>query len=699
MRSVSMRSKAWCGVSGALAVLLLTACAPGDIAVEGTFGSTVDADRLAAAGEESSTWLSYGRTYDEQRFSPLDQVNRETVGRLGLAWTYDTGRGRGHEATPLVENGVMFFTSSFSVVYAVDAKSGEEVWVYDPDVPGAWARNACCDAVNRGVALWQGHVFVGTLDGRLVKIDAETGEPVWDINTIDRERPYTITGAPRVVKGKVIIGNGGAEYGVRGYVSAYDADSGDLVWRFFTVPGDPSKPFEHDGLEEAAATWNGEWWTIGGGGTVWDSMAFDPELDLLYVGTGNGTPWSRALRSPGGGDNLYLSSILALDPDDGRLVWHYQTTPADNWDYTATQHIVLADLEIDGAQRKVLMQAPKNGFFFVLDRETGELLSAEKYSLATWATHVDLETGRPVEAPEGYYDDVAKVIYPSPGGAHNWQPMAFHPGTGLVYIPSHERAGFYGLDRDFEYTPGGNWNVGTGFTDEEAANFEEAPSRALLLGWDPVAQEARWAYEQPSESNGGLLATAGDLVFQGTSDGRFAAFDAASGEVLWSVQTDVGILAAPISYELDGEQYVSVLAGYGGVGGGPHAVAVRKENPGRLFTFKLDATVPIPEVPDKNLVLAEVEEPTGTAEQIANGQRLYGEHCSRCHGSQAIGRGFISDLRYSRAAVHNGWDSIVLDGRYATMGMDSFADVLDPEDSTDIHRYVVAQIELARAEE
>ncbi|MEM9405080.1 MAG: PQQ-dependent dehydrogenase, methanol/ethanol family [Acidobacteriota bacterium] len=658
----------------------------------------MDSVRLAAAAAETESWLSYGRTYDEQRFSPLDQVNSETVGRLGLAWSYDTGRGRGHEATPLVEGGVMYFTSSFSVVYAVDARTGEELWIYDPDVPGAWARNACCDAVNRGVALWEGHVFLGTLDGRLVKIDATTGEVVWEINTIDRERPYTITGAPRVVKGRVIIGNGGAEYGVRGYVSAYDVESGDLAWRFFTVPGDPSLPFEHDGLEQAAETWSGEWWIIGGGGTVWDSMAFDPELDLLYVGTGNGTPWSRTHRSPGGGDNLYLSSILALDPDDGRLVWHYQTTPADNWDYTATQHIVLADLEIEGARRRVLMQAPKNGFFFVLDRETGELISAEKYSVATWATHVDMETGRPVEAPEGYYDDGAKVIYPAPGGAHNWQPMAFHPGTGLVYIPSHERSGYYGFDEEFEYTPGGNWNLGTGVTKEEEANEPQAPRRALLLGWDPVAQEARWSYEQPSESNGGLLATAGDLVFQGTSDGRFAAFDAASGDLLWSVQTDVGILAAPITYELDGEQYVSVLAGYGGVGGGPHAIAMTKENPGRLFTFKLDATAPIPEVPDKKRVLASIDEPHGTPEQIENGARLYGEHCSRCHGSEAVGRGVISDLRYSRAAVHEGWDSIVLDGRYSTMGMDSFADVLSAEDSTNIHRFVVAQMDLARAE-
>ncbi len=682
-----MRRTLWIQGSTALAMaaLGLGACAPSADVDEPP--QEVAAQRITAADAEPGSWLTHGRTYSEQRFSPLDQVDLDSVGRLGLAWTYDTGKRRGHEATPLVADGVMYFTSPWSVVYAVDAATGEEKWIYDPDVPGPWGRNACCDVVNRGVALWKGHVYLGTLDGRLVKIDAATGEPVWDINTIDRERPFTITGAPRVVKGKVIIGNGGAEYGVRGYVSAYDADTGDMLWRFFTVPGDPSLPFEHDGLAEAAETWSGEWWHIGGGGTVWDSMAYDPELDLLYVGTGNGTPWARSHRSPGGGDNLYLVSILALDPDEGRLVWHYQTTPADNWDYTATQHIMLADLQIDGEPRQVLMQAPKNGFFFVLDRATGELISAEKFARVTWATHVDLETGRPVESEEANYDEVAQVIYPGPGGAHNWQPMAFHPGEGLVYIPAHDRPSYYGFDENFEYTPGGNWNVGLGLTDEEIANRPPMERRAFLLAWDPVAQEARWSHDQPSGSNGGLLATAGGLVFQGTSDGKFAAYDAASGEPVWDVQLDIPALAPPVSYEIDGEQYVSILAGFGG------GIALTKETQGRMFTFKLDANEELPEVPDRTLVVADVFEPSGTPEQIARGGRLYQRHCRRCHN----GRGTITDLRYSRAAVHNGWDSIVLEGRYGTMGMDSFADVLTPRDATDIHRWVIAQMEEARS--
>ena len=484
LRAIRVRPVSLAIVSVA-ALLLATGFAAQTPPTRESAGSTrVTGERIVEADREPGAWLSHGRTYDEQRFSPLAEINADNVSRLGLAWTYDTGRDRGHEATPLVSDGVMYLTTSWSGVHAVDLRSGEEKWIYDPDVPMEWGYNACCDVVNRGAALWGGHVFVGTIDGRLVKLDAETGEVVWDVSTIDRTRPYTITGAPRVVKGKVIIGNGGAEYGVRGYVSAYDADSGELDWRFYTVPGDPSKPFEHSELEMAAETWTGEWWKVGGGGTVWDSMAFDPELDLLYVGTGNGSPWARTLRSPGGGDNLFLCSILALDPDDGRLVWYYQTTPADNWDYTSVQHIMLADLEIDGRDRKVLMQAPKNGFFYVLDRATGELLSAEKYTRATWASHVDMDTGRPIETEQANFDHEPKLIYPGPAGGHNWQPMAFSPSTGLVYIPTRNEGEVYKLDEAFEYDAR-LWNLGVHWEDPRVRAMYDAmpPFTGALKAW------------------------------------------------------------------------------------------------------------------------------------------------------------------------------------------------------------------------
>ena len=515
-------------------------------------------------------WLLHGRTYAEERHSPLDQINTSNVDQIGLSWSFETGTNRGHETTPIVKDGVMFITAPWSVVHALDAKTGDLLWTHDPKVERAWANNACCDVVNRGVALYENSIFFGTIDGRLISLDKDTGTENWSILTIDKSRPYTITGAPRIVKGNVIIGNGGGEFGVRGYVTAYDVDSGDELWRFYTVPGNPNEPFESPEMEIAAKTWSGgKWWEYGGGGTVWDSMAYDPALDTLYIGTGNGSPWNRYVRSPGGGDNLYLSSIVALDPDTGDYKWHYQTTPGDSWDYTATQHMILADLEINGQMRKVIMQAPKNGFFYVIDRTNGELISAENYVPINWATHVDMETGRPVENPANNYFDTPALTTPGPLGGHNWQPMAFNPDTGLVYIPAQEMLFVYSHDKDFEYNPK-TWNTGQQIemtylpkNPDELAMVDKA-TFGYLLAWDPVAQKEVWREQYQRPWSGGLLSTAGDLVLQGTSDGRFIAFDAASGEILWSVDTGQGIIAPPITYMIDDEQYIAVQVGYGG---------------------------------------------------------------------------------------------------------------------------------------
>ena len=529
-------------------LLLLSACGetePPPAATESPPGpGRVDGARIAAADREPGNWLAHGRTYSEQRFSPLSGIDRASVKKLGLAWAVDTATTRGIEATPIVVDGVMYLSITWSRVLALDAATGEVLWRYDPQVPGQWARNACCDLVNRGVAVWNGSVFVGTLDGRLVSLDAGTGAVRWEVQTTDPERRYAITGAPRVVKGKVVIGNGGAELGVRGYVTAYDAKTGEQAWRFYTVPGDPSKPFEHPELEMAAATWTGRWWEVGGGGTAWDAMAFDPELDLLYIGTGNGAPWTRYERSPGGGDNLFLCSILALRPDTGELVWHYQTTPGDNWDYTSVQHMVLAELRIDGRERKVLMQAPKNGFFYVLDRATGELISAKPYAAVNWASHVDLETGRPVETNDGNYREQDRLILPGPYGGHNWHPMSFNPQTGLVYIPAMDAGFWYTHDEKFVHRPQ-EWNLALDL-DQTIALAEEHPPEAAghLLAWDPVKQEPAWRVQHRGFWNGGALSTAGGLVFQGTGDGRFAAYDARDGDLLWEVQSTTGIMAA-----------------------------------------------------------------------------------------------------------------------------------------------------------
>ena len=653
----------------------------------------VDGVRIANADDEPGQWLSYGRTYDEQRFSPLAQVTTENVSELGLAWSYDTGQTRGHEATPIMVDGRIYLTASWSVVHALDAATGRPIWIFDPEVPREWARWVCCDVVNRGPAVWEGRVYVGTLDGRLIAIDAETGKAVWETRTTDPEKPYAITGAPRVVKGKVIIGNGGAEYGVRGYVSAYDAATGNEVWRFYTVPGDPSLPFEHPELAAAAETWTGEWWRVGGGGTVWDSMSYDPDLDLLYIGVGNGAPWTRIHRSPDGGDNLYLSSILALRPDTGELVWHYQTTPADNWDYTAVQHIMLADLEIDGVVRQVLMQAPKNGFFYVLDRATGELLSAEKYITATWASHVDMATGRPVETPESLFENQAQLILPGPLGGHNWHPMAFNPDTGLVYIPTIDVAFHYSINENFQHDAR-TMNLGISLSDVPDLLLElpPPPNKGFLKAWDPVAQREVWSVEHPAAFNGGLLSTAGNLVFQGTADGRFAAYAADSGEKLWEQLVNIGIVAPPVTYGLDGEQYIAVLGGWGGGGtilDAGISAASHYENLGRLFVFHLGASGTIPSVPRKAQAFLPPTFGADLTETEQRGQQLFHDTgCAICHGLLAVSSGTIPDLRQLDETSHQRFDAVVRGGILRNQGMPGFSDLLTEGDVAAIQVYL-----------
>ena len=660
--------------------------------------ASLDGARIINADAEPHNWLAHGRDYGEQRFSPLDTINAGNVAKLGLAWSFDTGTIRGLEATPIVIDGVMFTTGSWSVVFAHDAKTGELIWKYDPQVPREWGRNACCDVVNRGVAVWKGKVYVGTIDGRLIALDAGTGDMLWDVMTIDTSRPYTITGAPRVVKDLVIIGNGGAEYGVRGYITAYDAATGEQHWRFYTVPGNPAEPFEGAHLERAASTWRGgKWWEIGGGGTVWDSMAYDPSLDLLYIGTGNGSPWNRYIRSPGGGDNLYLSSIVAIRPDDGSMVWFYQTTPGDTWDYTATQHMILADLEIDGSLRKVIMQAPKNGFFYVIDRTNGEFISAEGYVPVTWATGIDRETGRPIENPEAHYANEAKVIKPSAYGGHNWHPMSYSPTAGLVYIPALDIAMLYSQPDEFTYQAK-EWNLGIDFAathpsddpDQLVADIQGV--RGYLAAWDPIAQKEVWRVQHATSWNGGLLSTAGNLVFQGRSDGQFAAYQADDGSLLWEFPVHTGIIAPPVSYSIDGEQYIAVVAGWGGAFANASGVPRHRNNvlkEGRILAFKLGATGRLPEPQVTFVNLPPVPDMDATEEQLALGRTAYMEQCSTCHGSGAVSSGALADLRYMSADTHANWDAIVLGGAYTGKGMASFADALDQASSDAVHAYVI----------
>ena len=671
------------------------------------YSAAVNAQRIIDTDQEPGAWMTVGRDYGEQRFSPLTQINTENVGELSLAWYADIDTSRMQEATPVVVDGAMYVSTAWSHVKAFDVRTGRPLWAYDPGVDPAKGVDACCDVVNRGVAVWEGKVFVGTIDGRLIAIDSKTGEEVWSQMTVDESLPYTITGAPRIVKGQVIIGNGGAEYGVRGYITAYDAHTGEQLWRYYTVPGNPADGFEQPELEMAAETWNGEWWRLGGGGTVWDGMAYDPDLNLLYIGVGNGSPWNQSLRSPGGGDNLFLSSIVALNPDDGTYRWHYQTTPGETWDYTATAHIMVATLEIDGQPRRVVMQAPKNGFFYVMDAATGQLITAEKFVPATWASHIDLETDRPVEIPEARYNEtsIPMIVSPGPQGGHNWHPMSFSHNTQLVYMPATEQFMGYVAETEFVTSQRG-WNTGTDFAAGGAlvmAAGENAPKRsAYLLAWDPVAQREVWRVPKVVTTDAaGVLSTAGGLVFQGNASGEFNAYRDTTGELLWTAPTQAMTVAAPMTYTVDGEQYVAVLVGGRALpteGAGAIGSTTRAStNNSRMLVFKRGGTARLPtEISQEVTEADELNPPPLTAdfETVAQGEQIYGRFCSVCHGPAAVSasRETFPDLRYSqRLYSQEMFDSVVLGGELESGGMVTFEGTLQPSDPDAIRHYIISR--------
>ncbi len=654
--------------------------------------TSINDQALVNAKNDSKDWLSYGLNYSENRFSQLNSISDKNVNDLGLMWSYDLNSIRGVEATPVVVDGIMYVTAPWSIVHAIDTRTGKQIWTYDPKVPKETGVKACCDVVNRGVALYKGKVFFASLDGRLIALDAATGTKVWEQVTLDTTKNYTITGAPRVFKGKVIIGNGGAEYGVRGYITAYDAESGEQAWRWYSVPGNPDETYEQPELEMAAETWDpsGKYWELGGGGTMWDSMAYDPELDLMYVGVGNGSPWNRRLRSPGGGDNLFLSSIVALDPDDGSYKWHYQETPGDHWDYTATQSLILADLEIDGAKRKVIMQAPKNGFFFVIDRTNGEFISAQNFVDVNWASGYD-DNGRPMELEAAEYKSGTYEAIPGPNGAHNWHPMSYNPTTGLVYIPAQNMPFVWEDDPNWvaNSTATGGFMSGTGWN--LGILMSEVPPKSAIFGhllaWDPVKQKAAWKVDHIGPWNGGTLSTAGNLVFQGSADGRFVAYNAINGDKLWEVPVGTGVVAAPVTYEVDGQQYVSIAAGWGG------AIGLRdhfseSQSPGKIYTFSLDGKTPMPEleIPEAKPILSGVPY---KPEDFELGAKLYVSHCFLCHGLPAVSNGGnIPNLGFSDRNKIENLKNIVLTDALKELGMPNFAGKLSEDEVTKIQAFI-----------
>ncbi|WP_150293225.1 PQQ-dependent dehydrogenase, methanol/ethanol family [Sphingobium estronivorans] len=668
-------------------------------------GNGLSGGKGEAPVDDPAGWSSPGASPLEQHYAKADQINRATVDKLGLAWSVDLDTDRGQEATPFVIDGILYTTTAWSKVIAVDAATGERKWQYDPQVPGEAAVKACCDVINRGAAYYDGKIYSATLDGRLIALDAKTGKLAWSVKTVDGSWSYTISGAPRAAKGKIFIGNGGAEFGARGYVSAYDAQTGKLVWRFYTVPGDPAKG--PDGAasdqvlrEKAAPTWFGSYWKYGGGGTVWDAIVYDPQLDQLYIGVGNGAPWNHRIRSNGKGDNLFLASIVALNPDTGKYLWHYQQNPGETWDFTATQPMILADLKIGGKTRQALMQAPKNGFFYVIDRKTGQLISAKNFVPVNWATGIDMKTGRPIETANARYLK-RELGIPGSVGAHSWHPMAYSPNTGLVYIPAQSVPFLYEEDKNFRFRQN-HFNLGVNL---EAAPPPGTPAElaaarkglhGALIAWNPVTQKPAWQVVHPRPINGGVLATGGGLVFQGDGAGAFVAYDDRNGQELWRFDSQSGIVAAPMTYRIGDTQYVAVMAGYGG--GMPLALPYlygpRPRMNGRLLVFKLGGVAKLPPRPDV-LPFAITQEALPAA-AVERGGSLYAQNCSRCHSSGVLSANVTPDLRRSGVLTDKAtWQSVVIDGILSERGMVSFRNSLTPADAESIRLYVQTEARAA----
>lgn len=651
--------------------------------------AAVDMERLLNADAETGQWLSYGRTYNEQRFSPLDQISEDNISDLGLAWFIDLPTNQNVESTPLFIDGVLYLSLPWSELQAIDARSGEVLWHFDPEVPGEWNINVCCGLDNRGVAAWNGKIILGTLDGRLIAVDAASGEEVWSTKATPEGR-YSITGAPRVADGKVFIGSAGGEFDVRGYLDAYDAETGAFLWRFWTVPGNPALGFEDEIQEMAASTWiTPGWWETGPGGTVWDAITYDPETDLVIFGTGNGAPWDAVDRDSGGGDNLFLSSIVAVHADDGSYAWHYQETPWETWDYDTGQQLMVMDMEIDGQMRHVVTQASKNGFFYILDVATGELLSAEPYTDVNWATGVDMETGRPMIVPEARYNVTGEVfnLAPGPAGGHAWQPVSYSPETGLIYIPATS-----------------HWYL-VGSFDARQQHLEENPDAAesftgRLVAWDPVAQEEVWRSEEFINPRGGVqviggaLATAGNLVFNGNLPKQeFAAYRATNGEKLWSFDTRTAVFPGAISYLLDGEQYIAIAVG------GPAQGGYYAPNGARLLVFGIGGDVQLPELPEFTQRPIAPPPQFATADIISRGGEVFEETCAMCHGTGGAARSTFPDLRRT-PALHDQplFDTIVLEGTLSANGMASFREYLEAGDSVALRAYLISQAEAALAQ-
>ncbi len=663
--------------------------------------ANVTAERLVNAAKEPGQWMTYGGTYSEQRFSLLKKIDAGNVEQLGLKWFADYETNQNQHGSPLYVDGVLYVSTARNVVHAFNAKTGKQLWKYNPVIQGERLRYNL-GLVNRGIAAWKGKIIMGTLDARLVAIDAKTGKEAWSVDTVpaslglgEMTNKYSITMAPRVAKGKVFVGGSGGEFGVRGWIAAFDAETGKEAWRFWTVPGDPAKGFETPKLEQAARTWSGEWWKSGGGGTVWDAAVYDPVTDLLYFGTGNATPWNARARDTKVLDNLYTASIVAVRPDTGEYVWHYQEVPGDSWDYDAVSPMMTADLTLGGEKKHVLLQPSKNGFFYVLDAAKGTLLSADPFTEVNWATGVDLKTGRPIEVPGSRYEAEPWNLAPGVQGGHSWHPNAFSPATGLVYIPAWEA--YFTMAGPPANSPppaGGGFSLGismgTRVDADKLKPYARQGVRGRLKAWDPIARKVVW--ETEAFANGGptsgVLATAGNLVFMGNGGGKaLSAYDARSGAKRWGFDAKTAVFAAPISYELDGVQYVAASVG-GAAQGGYFA-----PTHARMLVFALGGKAVLPEPAPYTPPALNPPPSTASAEIIAHGGEVYGRSCSVCHGANGLQARTsfpnltVTPLLYAQDA----FDAVVLRGVRADKGMGSFAKDLKPEDAVAVREYLIAR--------
>ncbi len=668
-------------IFGACLAVLVVACSRGPTIV----------DNAALANQKDGrNWLAYGGGFHETRFSVLDQINANTVQKLGLAWSMDLDVSNSITA-PLAVDGVIYLGAGHGILQAVEAATGKLLWRFDARAPEVAGQKMRVAWGIRGIAFWKGKVYSGTTDGRLLAINAKDGTLVWSVQTVDPKDGATITGAPRVFNNKVIIGFSGGDFGaVRGYVTAYDAETGQQSWRFYFVPG---KPGARDGAasDEAMAmaekTWTGEWWRWGGGGTAWNAITYDPEFNRIYVGTGNGLPFNWKIRSPQGGDNLFISSVVALEADTGKYAWHYQTTPGDSWDYDSANDMTLVSLNIDGSNRKVMLHAAKNGFMYVIDRANGKLLSAEKLGTVTWAERVDLTTGKPVLAAGAKYEEKSILLWPSFQAVHHWTPQAFSPRTGLLYVPTLEMPaefGDAGVDK-------ANFNPKEGtpeFTGMALGSGDVPPEagRSVLKAWDPIAKKIVWQVETPGVSNGGALATAGDLIFQGLADGTFHAYSAKDGKDLWSYFAGVAATGVPITYSVNGKQYVTVTAGpLGGSTAAFGSISARwgwdsRVHPRRLLTFVLDGAAKLPPTPPRQpAVPLAAPEFVVDAAMVKQGETDY-PRCVLCHGMGVVAGGIAPDLRASPVPLSaEAFNHIVRDGSLVARGMPKYPELSDAQ--------------------